>query len=89
MARFCRGGSLSPGYPSWLQRRLLHLRPQIEGLVVAKKGGILLANSNQLYFNNLVKTPCHTNVLSVPPPLECDLAVKSFSRSSKHEDTER
>src|SRR4029450_3982637 len=26
---------------------------------VLKNGGILLANSNHLYFNKLVKTPCH------------------------------
>ena len=33
---------------------------------VSKKGGILLANSNQLYFNNLVKTLCHKTSYRCP-----------------------
>src|SRR5215510_13923761 len=33
---------------------------------VLKNGGILLANSNQWYFNKLVKKPCHTTHCRCP-----------------------
>jgi hypothetical protein len=40
-------------------------------------GRILLANSNQLYFNNLVKTPCHKT------PYRCPHRLSLSSQSSR------
>src|SRR4029434_2950069 len=40
-------------------------------------GRILLAHSNQLYFNNLVKTPCHKT------PYRCPHRLSLSSQSSR------
>src|SRR5262249_15015569 len=48
---------------------------------VSKNGGILLANSNQLYFNHLVKTPCHK--MSYRCPYRLNLTSQR-SRSCAH-----
>src|SRR6516165_9961667 len=42
---------------------------------------ILLANSNQLYFNNLVKTPCHKTHCQCPHRLHL---TSQCSRSCAH-----
>src|SRR4029450_1268567 len=44
---------------------------------VLKNGGILLANSNHLYFNKLVKTPCHKT------PYRCPHRLSLSSQSSR------
>ena len=44
----------------------LHVRVAKVLLCSSKNGEILLANSNQLYFNNLVKTPCHKTSYRCP-----------------------
>ena len=44
---------------------------------VSKNGGILLANSNQWYFNKLVKIPCHKT------PYRCPHRLNLSSQSSR------
>src|SRR5215211_7731265 len=44
---------------------------------VSKNGRILLANSNQWYFNNLVKIPCHKT------PYRCSHRLSLSSQSSR------
>src|SRR5262249_35563712 len=46
-------------------------------LFVSKIGGILLANSNQWYFNSLVKRPCHKT------PYRCPHRLNLSSQSSR------
>src|SRR5215470_13295674 len=52
-----------------------------EQAIVSKKGGILLANSNQLYFNNLVKSLCHKTSYRCPHRLNL---TSQCSRSCAH-----
>jgi hypothetical protein len=48
-----------------------------EQAIVSKKGWILLANSNQWYFNKLVKIPCHKT------PSRCPHCLNLSSQSSR------